>query len=194
MKRREKLLLKRLRQGDRTACVELIDATYRDVYGYLLALAGTQEQAEDLTQAAFTKAWTSVAGFEGRSSFRTWLLAIARNEFLLQLRAQDRQPETAELTNLEIVQDTGDTPDVRAFRELQAAEIRTAVRDLPTLYREVISLHYFTELTITEAARVLHIPAGTVKSRISKALALLKHELGKEVIGDEGSSTDACTA
>jgi hypothetical protein len=77
MKRHERQLLKALRRGDRSVQIQLIDQNYKDVYRYLLQLAQVREEAEDLTQNAFAKGWTSLEPFQGRASFRTWLLSFA---------------------------------------------------------------------------------------------------------------------
>ena len=84
---REKRLLKRLRKGERDACIALIDAHYDDVYRYLFSLCHHEDQAADLTQNTFAKAWQALGHFEGRSMFKTWLFGIARNEFLMSLRS-----------------------------------------------------------------------------------------------------------
>lgn len=181
----EKGLLKRLRAGDREACVDLIDGHYQEVYWYLLGLSRDEERAADLTQNTFAKVWRGIASFRGESSFRTWLFAIARNEFLLHLRASGRDPELVEYSDLEVVSDPA--PSVEEALNARDLEdvVRKQVRTLPGRYREVISLHYFSRMSLREIAKVLSVPSGTVKSRVHKALELLKEGLEKMEIGHE---------
>lgn len=184
----EKWHLRRIRAGDRQACTDLIDKHYQQVYWYLLDLSKNQEQAADLTQDTFAKAWLALPGFRGDSSFRTWFFAIARNEFLLQLRTQGRAPELAEYLDLEILPDPAPSAEQRfSSRQLQA-QIREEVGHLPGKYREVVALHYFSRLSLREVAAVLQVPLGTVKSRLNQALSLLKARLENEEFRHENLS------
>lgn len=194
MKRRERKLLKALRRGDRTACVELIDLHYRDVFWYLADLSGDRELAADLTQNTFAKAWQAVGSYRGGASFRTWLFAIARNEFLQDLRSRGRQAETIEFVDLEVIEAPDEPVDVAITREELGRIVRDSVEELPGLYREVLSLHYFARMTLKEVAAVLDVPAGTAKSRVNKALGLLRDQLEKVVTGDEEQRAEASSA
>lgn len=182
MKWGEKGLLRRIRAGDREACVVLIDRHYRDVYRYLLGLGRDAERAADLTQNTFAKAWTGVGGFRGDSSFKTWLFAIARNEFLMEVRASGRHEELLEYTDLEVISDPAPSAEeALSSREVEDV-VRRQVERLPGRYREAVSLHYFARMSLREIAGMLSLPTGTVKSRIHKALELLKESLeGTEI-------------
>lgn len=184
----EKWLLRRIRAGDRQSCTDLIDKHYQQVYWYLLDLSKNQEQAADLTQDTFAKAWLALPGFRGESSCRTWLFAIARNEFLLQLRTQGRAPELAEYLDLEILPDPAPSAEQRFSSRQLREQIREQVHRLPGKYREVVALHYFSRLSLREAAAVLQVPLGTVKSRINQALSLLKARLENEELSHENLS------
>lgn len=184
----EKWLLRRIRAGDRQACTDLIDKHYQQVYWYLLDLSKNQEQAADLTQDTFAKAWQALPSFRGDSSFRTWLFAIGRNEFLLQLRTQGRAPELAEYLDLEILPDPAPSAEERYSSSDLAQQVREQVQRLPGKYREVVALHYFARLSFREVAAVLGIPPGTVKSRINQAFALLKEQLETKEVRREDYS------
>ena len=187
---RERRLLKRIRSGDRSACNELIDGHYRNVYWYLLDLCGDEDKAADLTQDTFAKGWKAVRGFEGRSSFRTWLFSIARNEFLANLRRSGRSLETVDLPDLTVVPDSSPPVDEK-FDALELSRmIREAVDGLPTLYREVVSLHYYNEMSIREVALMLSLPVGTVKSRLNRVLSMLKERLDAKEAGHENAKTE----
>ena len=194
MKRNEKKLLRRLKAGDRTACVDLIDAHYQQVYWYLLNLGKDGETAADLTQNTFTKAWNAIDRFKGASTFRTWLFSIARNEFLQEMRIRGKYPELVEYTDLELVSDPG-TPleeelDARDLQDLLQKQVQT----LPGKYREVISLHYFSGLSLREVAATLSVPHGTVKSRLNTALTQLKEKLDKLETGYEPHGSEKTAA
>ena len=179
MRRVEKKLLQRLRAGDRDACVALIDGHYQQVYWYLLNLSRDEERAADLTQNTFAKAWKAIGGFRGDASFRTWLFSIARNEFLSEIRTRGRYPELAEYADLELVSDPAPSAEAQLVECDTAHRLREQVRALPGKYREVVALHYFERMSLRDVSRVLSIPAGTVKSRIHKALSLLKDRLDR---------------
>ncbi len=171
---RDRVLWKRLERGDSDACVRLIDRHYRQVYRYLLGSCGDPETAADLTQSTFSKAWTARARFEGRSSLRTWLISIARNELLGHLRRSGRSVEIAERLDLRALPDPAPTVEERFDRRRDAERIRAAVETLPVPLREIVHLHYYSELSIREAARLLSIPTGTAKSRLNRALIRLR--------------------
>jgi len=187
---REKAILKRLKSGDREACVTLIDKHYQQVYWYLLDLSRNEDTAADLTQSTFANAWRAVGKFEGRSTFRTWLFSIARNEFLTEVRKSGRYPELMEFSELEVLEDPAPSPEETVAQQDLLAAVRARVEELPGRYREVVSLHYFSRMTLREVAGVLNIPSGTVKSRIHKALSLLKDNLEGLEIGDESDETE----
>ncbi|MCC7263388.1 MAG: sigma-70 family RNA polymerase sigma factor [Candidatus Latescibacteria bacterium] len=184
----EKWLLRRIRAGDRQACTDLVDKHYQQVYWYLLDLSKNQEQAADLTQDTFAKAWQALSAFRGESSFRTWFFAIARNEFLLQLRTQGRAPELAEYLDLEILPDPAPSAEENYSSSDLAQQVWEQVQRLPGKYREVIVLHYFSRLSLREVAAVLGIPPGTAKSRVNQAFVLLKEQLETKEVGREDYS------
>ncbi|MSS72780.1 MAG: sigma-70 family RNA polymerase sigma factor [Candidatus Latescibacteria bacterium] len=189
MKWGEEGFMKRLRAGDRDACVDLIDGHYRQVYWYLLGLSRDEKKAADLTQNTFAKVWREIGDFRGESSFRTWVFAIARNEFLMDLRASGRDPELIEYTDLEVISDPAPSAE-EAFSDREAKDVvRRQVERLPGRYREVISLHYFARMSFREVGKLLSVPSGTVKSRVNNALKLLKEGLERMEVGHESSES-----
>jgi RNA polymerase sigma-70 factor (ECF subfamily) len=129
--------------------------------------------AEDMAQEAFVKAFRALHTFRGESAFSTWLTAIAMNVYRSWLRERAPWPIDADLTRL-----TGDGPDPLA--RLQAREradaVRRAVLTLPPRYREPIVLFYFQEMDVSETARILGIPEGTLKARLHRGRELLKRK------------------
>jgi len=127
--------------------------------------------AEDMAQEAFLKAYRALASFRGDSAFSTWLTAIALNTYRSRLRAEgppllSLEPSRALMTEADVHRD---------LEEQERAEaIRRAVLTLPTRYREPIIVFYFQEKDLSEAARVLGLAEGTLKSRLHRGRDLLK--------------------
>lgn len=169
----ESYLIWRLRRGDREACSELIARHHAGVYGYLRRLGAEPSLAEDLTQETYARAWRRIDSVRKAASLRSWLLTIARNEFLQQRRAW-RVP----VTPLDGLPEYADDAACSADRSLAEAErdhaVRWAVGRLEPELQETVALHYFQELSLKEVGAVLGIPTGTVKSRINRALGRLR--------------------
>jgi RNA polymerase sigma-70 factor (ECF subfamily) len=190
----EHFLVRRLRRGDREACRELIDRHHAGVYGYLRRLGADAALAEELTQETYVRAWRRIDSLRGSGSLRSWLLTIARNEFLQWARAGrpeattplDRLPETAD-----------DRPGAESdlARDERDCAVRRAVERLEPQLRETVALHYFQELSFRDVGRVLGIPAGTVKSRLNRALGRLRALLATmEADGDARTRAEEALA
>lgn len=133
--------------------------------------------AEDMAQEAFVKAFRALHTFRGESAFSTWLTAIAINVYRSWLR--DRAPLPVAQANEQILmRASSHAPD--ALAGLQADEraeaVRQAVLTLPPRYREPIVLYYFQERDVSETARILGIPEGTLKARLHRGRELLKRK------------------
>jgi RNA polymerase sigma-70 factor (ECF subfamily) len=169
-------LVRRLRQGDRDAAVELVRLHHAAEYGYLRRLGAPSPVAEELTQEAHMRAWQQIATLRSVTAFRPWLLAIARNAWLAHCRSPRRRQETGpEPDDLPSPQEAADdalsgTQDDR--------ELHRVVEALQPELGEIVSLHYFQELTLPQVASVVGIPVGTVKSRLHRALAEIRARLG----------------
>jgi len=170
--------VKALVRGEESAYAAVIDRLYRPVYQFAFRLCEDSAAAEDITQETFLAVWKRVASFEGKSRFTTWVFGIAYHEFL---RARDRAAPTAPLDEQACLEPREGT---------RAADDRIRVRDavdaLPDLYRQVVFLVYIQGLTYREAASVLDVPVGTLKSRMNYALNLLRDELTEEEVTARG--------
>jgi RNA polymerase sigma-70 factor, ECF subfamily len=181
------LLVRRLRRGDRTACDELIERYHAKVYGYLRRLGAAGPLAEDLTQETYAKAWTSIAALREAASLRCWLLAIARNEYFQWARGRSMEREVA----VDPPETAAAGPDPEATAALQERDrlVHLAVGRLEPGLRELVTLHYAQGLSLKEVGAVLGIPAGTVKSRVHRALDLLRAML-EPLEADHGQKRD----
>jgi RNA polymerase sigma-70 factor, ECF subfamily len=163
-------LVWRLRRNDRDACRDLIDRTHGMVFGYLRNLGADRALAEDLTQETYAKAWRQIGTLREAGSLRAWLMTIARNELLQVRRA--RVPQGDPL-------DPADEPPDRD-RPTPDPMLRRAVAGLEDTLRETIALHYFHGLSLREIGAVAGVPAGTIKSRLNRALGRLREMIEED--------------
>jgi RNA polymerase sigma-70 factor (ECF subfamily) len=168
----ERYLVWRLRRGDREACGELIRRHHSQVYGYLRRLGADPGLAEDLTQETYARAWQGIRTLRKAASLRSWLLTIARNELFQQMR--EGRPETTALADLPERTDDAPGAEITLVRDERDRMVRRAVARLEPTLCEAIALHYFQGLSFREAGAVIGIPAGTVKSRVHRALGCLR--------------------
>ena len=131
--------------------------------------SGRRDTAEDLAQECFLKVFRALASWGERSSFSTWMFAVAMNHCRSRLRNLPR-----ELAGLE---SAFDLPDPRALSdgadEVRVEALRRAIAGLPPHYRDAIVLHYLREHDVRRSAEILGIAEGTLKARLARARALL---------------------
>jgi RNA polymerase sigma-70 factor (ECF subfamily) len=168
----ERILVHRLRKGDREACRELVRRHHQGVYGYLRRLGAQPPLAEDLTQETYAKAWRRIETLRDAGSLRSWLLTIARNEFFQRLRVE--RPEADGCEELPETEDPDPGAESAMIDSERDRQLRRAVGRLEPTLQEAVALHYFQDLSFRETGSVLGIPAGTVKSRIHRALGELR--------------------
>ncbi len=181
----EKCTIAALLRGDDDAYLAVINALKHPVYRFTLRLCRDSSTAEDITQQTFLAVWQSIGSFRWRSRFSTWVFGIAYRQYLLVKRQDERAVQTVPLEDWHEAEETLDV-DSALVAEDERSRIRRAVYALPDPYREVVCLVYLDGFTCREAAQVLDIPIGTVKSRINGALTILRERLGEsEVKADE---------
>jgi RNA polymerase sigma-70 factor (ECF subfamily) len=131
-------------------------------------------RAEDMAQDAFLRAYRALGGWRRDSAFSTWLFALATNLYRTELR---RIP--VRTISLEDVAEARDmrAPPAEADEEGRARIVRRAVLSLPAKYRETLTLFYFHDKDIAQAARSLGVAEGTVKARLNRGRELLRARL-----------------
>ncbi len=177
-------LVERARKGDRQAFGVLVERYQRRVVGVVLAVVHNPEDAVELAQETFVRAYQNLAKFEERSSFSTWLYRIAVNLAIDWRRREGRhvtlRGEEAESELGRIPSEVGDS-----FREVAQGEtaekIRQALDELTAEQRSVILLREVEGLSYDEIAEVMQCPRGTVMSRLFYARSRLR-ELLKGVL------------
>ncbi len=162
------------RKGDPAAFERLVTPHLKGLYGFICKRTGAM--ADDVYQETLLSAWRALPGFREGSTLKTWLYAIADYKCLDALRKKGREPQPAEPD--EDMQSPG-------FEEnsLRRMEIRQALAGLSRGDQSLLYLLYTQGFTQKEAADVLGIPEGTVKSRLSRLRKALKEMLGGEEDG-----------
>jgi RNA polymerase sigma-70 factor (ECF subfamily) len=185
-------LIERARQGDKEAFYDLVHPCERAVYAAAVSILNNPEDAEEVVQEAVLKALSHLAGFRGEAKFRTWLIQITINEARLKLRKDRRhlyesidEPRTSEDGEY-FPKDFADWREVPS-EALQRKELREALKraiaSLPLKYREVLILRDVQQLRIEEAARILGITEGSVKTRLLRARLQLRDALAPGIDG-----------
>ncbi|HIE11091.1 MAG TPA: sigma-70 family RNA polymerase sigma factor [Kiritimatiellae bacterium] len=181
----EAALLARTRSGDRAACGELVRRYQSRIYSLVYNMVGNREDAEDLVQEIFVRAFHNIGSFQGRSRFYTWLYRIAVNltiNFLKRsARSRNLSLDDVELgierdrTFVEVVSRRTPATDMR-ITELQE-RLNAALQKLSDKHRTVVVLHDIEGIPHQEIARMLRCSAGTVRSRLFYARKQLQEEL-----------------
>ena len=158
------MLVNRVLDGDKS-CFGILVERYQDVlFNLALRTVGDFDEAQDITQTAFVKAYRSLRSFDPQRRFFSWIYRITLNESLNARKA--RRPHETIPDNL-----ATSSPDALELlaREEQYRQLNSAIRALPELYRRVIELRHRSELSYREIADALDIPEKTVKSRLFSA-------------------------
>lgn len=171
----ESMLVTRAGRGDRVAFAELVRRHQGKVRALLMRLAGDRSLADDLAQEVFLRAYRGLVGFEGRSSFGTWVYRISYNVYLnhrTRTRSFAALPEDYDV-RAAAPEDALSAPRADLRRDLEAA-----IAELPERYRAVIVLYYLQEVSYPEIAEILELPLGTVKTHLHRAKRLLRQHMG----------------
>jgi RNA polymerase sigma-70 factor, ECF subfamily len=179
------LSLEALKSGDRVEFGRLVEAYSAPIYRLALKILGDQQDAEDVLQETFIKAYRHLKEFEGRSSFSTWLYRIASNEALMLLRR--RHPEAISVDE-PVQTPNGDMEPVEIVdwcclpeEELLSAESRThldqAIDELSANLKVVFILRDIEGLSVRETAEALRISEAAVKTRLLRARLQLREKL-----------------
>lgn len=185
-------LVERARAGDIDAFGELYQHTHRRIYQYIRQMVPSPEDAEDLMQEVYLRAWGGLRGLHANEAFWVWLHRIARNAVLdsrkrkrvdtVSLEGTLTDDEDGETEPIE-VPDWSQSPEQIVLSEAAQEAVRQAVRSLPEHHREVVTMYYLEEMEISQIAQVLGVPKNTVLSRLARAREALRHKLSYLVDG-----------
>jgi RNA polymerase sigma-70 factor (ECF subfamily) len=169
---RDHALVDRCRKGDRQALEALVGTYQKPVFNVAYRILGNPDDAADVTQAAFLKAFENLDGFDPNYKFFSWIYRIAVNESINQLkRIRKQQP----LDESEPAGGPGPDDEVEAGN--LSRELQDGLMALNEDYRTVIVLRHFSDCSYRQISEILQIPEKTVKSRLYSARQLMKEQL-----------------
>ena len=172
----ESHLVDRALQGDRGAFTQLVELNQDRLFASMIHVTGSPEEAEEVVQEAFIRAFVKLDTFQRNSQFFTWLYRIAFNSALTRRRkkrARISLEYTRETTGMEVV-DSGQPVDEGLLSRERVDLVRRAMRELSDEHRAILVLREMEEHSYETIAEVLEISIGTVRSRLSRARRQLK--------------------
>ena len=169
-------IVRQVLEGDVNAFEDLVTEHEKGVYAIAQRMTGNAEDAADMTQETFIKAYNSLSSFRGDSKFSVWLYRIATNVCLDFLRSRSRKPtvslsmedDDGEETQMDIA-DESQSPEQLLERGLTRDAVRRGLKSLSPEYRQILLLREIQGLSYEEIAEALTLEVGTVKSRIFRA-------------------------
>ncbi len=173
-------LLRRCLEGDEAAWQTVVRTHRRKVFNIAYKFVGNVEEAEDLTQDVFIKVFRSLGTFDRRANFQTWLYSVTRNLCIDHYRSlrKEREALNRDLdVNVLAPASPGRSPHQILEAQDQASLLRRGLDRLPEAMRTAVVMRDLRELSYEDIARALALPAGTVKSRISRGRAELARQI-----------------
>jgi len=175
-----------LESGNRAAYSQLMDEYFEKVYSRMLKMTSLPGDAEDLTMEAFNKAFSKLDQYTPDFAFSTWLYRIAKNNCIDYLRRNKKDNDNM-VNQLEagvgiVAHELANqlpSPEQLMINRQETALLREIVESLHPKYKDIIKLHYFSELSCEEIANQLELPEGTVKVRLFRARELLYNIMSK---------------
>ena len=171
----ENEIIRSVLRGNVNDFEKLVTAYEKNVYSLALRMVGDPEDAADMTQETFIKAYRSLSSFRGDSKFSSWLYRIASNVCLDFLRSRSRHPQVSlsgsdedERTAFELP-DMSRNPEEQLMKKLSMEAVRRGLEQLPEQQRQRLVLRELGGLSYAELAQTLGLEEGTVKSRIFRA-------------------------
>lgn len=184
MQTNDTILIERALAGDQQAYADLLQKYRGPVYNLIIRMVKSKEEAEDLVQEAFIKAFNSLHSFNMQYAFSTWLYKIAINNSIDHFRKQklklcslDKPVESKEGELKREFPDVTFAADKDLLNNEKTGLIQDAIDSLPEKYRLSIVYRHQEEKSYEEIAEIMEIPLGTVKARIFRAREMLKKKL-----------------
>jgi RNA polymerase sigma-70 factor (ECF subfamily) len=175
---RRNSLAARLRAGNRAAAAELVDIYYEQIYVFFRRLGHSCQVSEDLTQESFLAAWQHIGQLRSGKTLSSWMYRIAGNISKLYWRGH-KVSKAVSIEGID-VPDGGEPEYEKTGRSEQVGRLKNAVEMLPIKLRQAVVLHYMQHLTIAEAAEAAGVRGGTFKSRLNRALKILKNHFSED--------------
>jgi RNA polymerase sigma-70 factor (ECF subfamily) len=184
----EPTLLERSKAGDREAFEELARRYADRLYAVVLRFVADGDEAEEVTQEAFLRAWRSISRFEGRAQFFTWLYRIGINE---AKRRAERRPAAGRVSSIEDepieeAPDWSEAPEFRVEQHDLREALERAIRALPIDYRAPLILRDVEGLSTAEAAAVMELGEAAFKSRLHRARLAVRRAIDEYYLEAQG--------
>lgn len=158
---------------------EIVDRYQKKIWRYVFYLTNNKEESEDIVQEIFIKAYINLKSFNKNLKFSSWIFRIAHNEAVNFLKKNK--------VNLSFNEKIFEVKDEREideefFKKELKRQIKNCLENLPVIYKEIVELYYFEELSYEEISDILKVPSGTVAIRLSRAKKILKKLCQKQKI------------
>src|SRR6266851_2321806 len=186
-------VIQRCLQGDQAAWDAVVRQHWRKVFNVAYKFVGKHDEAEDLAQDIFLKVFKSLNTFDRRANFQTWLISVSRNLCIDHYRSVRKERQTID-RNVDANELSPASPDAGPIAALEQRDrvllLRQALAALPATLRTAVLMRDIQEWSYQEIADRLHLPEGTVKSRINRGRTELARQI-KKIGGDDYSPNDA---
>ncbi|GGE55679.1 ECF RNA polymerase sigma factor SigW [Pullulanibacillus camelliae] len=181
-----KQLILKVRKGDHDAFAKIVDLYKKPVYNICLRMIGIPQEAEDLAQDTFLRAYTNIERYEIDKKFSTWLYRIATNLSIDYLRKKKpgayldaKLPGAEDFTMYSQLATEEPLPEEHVVSRETQAWVQSEINQLPPKYRSAIILKYIEDLSLKEISEILELPVPTVKTRIHRGREALRKRLRK---------------
>ena len=186
-------LVRKAAAGDSDAVEQLVLSYEKPIYNLCLRMCGNADDAMDLTQETFLKAWRSLGSFRADAAFSTWLYRLCSNLCIDHLRREQKR----KVLPLQVEDSDGDErpldvpdpaagPEERLSAQEDRQQVAAALQSLEPEYREALTLRVLHDLSYADIAAVLQVREGTVKSRIARAREKMREAMQK--LGNKSTS------
>jgi RNA polymerase sigma-70 factor (ECF subfamily) len=172
-------LIRQIAAGDRSALAALYQRHGQVVLAQIMLLTGERALSEEILQDTMLAVWHGAGSFRGESRVRSWVIAISRR----QARDRMRRRKVDTVTDDAFLSEwpaAGPGPEQQVLERAEAAAVADAIGELGSGHREVLGLVFGAGLTLAEAAGVLEVPLGTVKSRLAAARVALARSMSEK--------------
>lgn len=184
--KRDYALILQAKNGDQRAYEQLMNLYSKSIFFEINKLVNNQEQANDLLMESMAKAFEQLDSYQPKFAFSTWLKRVSINHTIDALRKSSLQTvsidrmvnEYGEIKEYNLESSTLN-PDEQLEKTERIAAIRAYVSELKGMYKELIQLRYFKELSYAEIAEETSLPEGTVKARLHRAKGMLQEIIGE---------------
>lgn len=184
----DELINKRINEvlkGDQNAFEEIVTLFQHRLYQVCYRMLGNAQEAEDISQEAFVRAYINIHTFDQKRKFSTWIFRIATNLCIDRIRKKKPDyyldanvPGTDGLNMYSQIAATDELPEDEVERMELQQRIHYEIGRLPDKYRSVIILRYIEELPLQEIGDILELPLGTVKTRVHRGREVLRKQMG----------------